>query len=89
MHSVAPVLDVPKVPAINEMPSFLKRRLARRYEDRGEPVPDYLRDDVSAPIDEVLDQVVSKAEDEYKQASQSVSVPVAPPKPIQPEQPAP
>lgn len=48
MHTVKPTLDVPKVPSLGEMPSFLKRRLARRYQDRGEPVPDYLKDDVIA-----------------------------------------
>ena len=52
MHSVSPVLDVPKVPSVDEMPSFLKRRLARRYEDRGEPIPDYLQDGKSASTTE-------------------------------------
>ena len=46
VHTVAPDLDVPKLPTIHnafdEIPSALKARLRRRYEDRGEPIPDYL-----------------------------------------------
>lgn len=62
VHSVTPTLDVPKVPTLGEMPSFLKRRLARRYLDRGEPVPAYLRDDVVANIEVVKQEVNNKAQ---------------------------
>ena len=64
VHSVSPVLDVPKVPQIDSMPSFLKRRLARRYEDRGEAVPEYLKDEAESSIDTVMDEVAKKAETE-------------------------
>lgn len=48
VHTVKPMLDIPKLPSVDysmqkEIPSFLKRRLARRYEDRDEEVPDYLK----------------------------------------------
>ena len=44
VHSVAPILDTPKVVEADfaNMPSFMRKRLARRYEERGEPVPNYL-----------------------------------------------
>ena len=50
VHSVKPNLDVPKLPTVSydkkrSLPSALRRRLARRYEERGEPVPDYLLDE--------------------------------------------
>ena len=62
VHSVSPTLDVPKVPKLESMPSFLKRRLARRYKDRGEPVPEYLLDDFDTSIDRVMDEVTKKVE---------------------------
>ena len=48
VHSVLPNVDIPKLPQLNydenkEIPDFLRARLARRYEERGEPVPDYLQ----------------------------------------------
>ena len=50
VHTVKPNLDVPKLPTVSydkkrSLPSALRRRLARRYEERGEPVPDYLLDE--------------------------------------------
>ena len=50
VHSVRPNLDVPKLPPVSytqsgkELPPALRRRLQRRYEQRGLQVPDYLRD---------------------------------------------
>ena len=54
VHSVRPNLDVPKLPPVShaatvsqqnmdELPPALRRRLQRRYEQRGMPVPEYLR----------------------------------------------
>lgn len=54
VHSVKPDLSVPKLPTVDysmtEIPTFLKRRLARRYEERGEPVPDYLKVDETESV---------------------------------------
>ena len=41
VHTVKPDLDVPKLPLVNyskdrEIPNALKRRLVRRYKERGE-----------------------------------------------------
>ena len=58
VHTVKPTFDVPKVPSLSEMPSFLKRRLARRYQERGEPVPDYLKNDVVAQM-KIVKQAVN------------------------------
>ena len=80
VHSVLPVLDVPKVADLSEMPSFLKKRLARRYIDRGEEVPEYLRDDVEAPMEAVMAETVLKAADEY--AAKAESEPEAPATPV-------
>lgn len=47
VHSIVPNLDLPKVHSIDQMPSFLKNRLARRHEAEGEEVPDYLQEEES------------------------------------------
>ena len=61
MHSVKPDLDVPKVPSIHnafdEIPNALRRRLARRYEDRGEAIPGYLQE---KPVIPVVDTIYDK-----------------------------
>jgi len=58
VHTITPTLDAPDVPTIKEMPSFLKRRLARRYQDRGEPVPSYLLDEVKTSINTAMGEVI-------------------------------
>ena len=75
VHSVSPVLDVPKVPQIDLMPSFLKRRLARRYQDRGEAVPEYLKDEADSSIDKVMGEVTKKLETEKSEAAVEKSAP--------------
>ena len=61
VHTVSPDLDGPKQPSIHnafdEIPNALKRRLARRYEDRGEPIPDYLKD---KPEVQIVDTIYDK-----------------------------
>ena len=53
VHSVKPNLDVPKLPEVSygnrDIPSALRRRLARRYEERGEAIPDYLQEGYKHP----------------------------------------
>jgi len=47
VHSIVPNLDLPKVHSVDEMPSFLKNRLARRHEAEGEEVPEFLKEEES------------------------------------------
>ena len=47
VHSILPDLSVPKVQSVDEYPSFLKNRLARRASEGGDVVPDYLHQDES------------------------------------------